>query len=289
MSAEQQSIAQRSRPTGSNGYPVVPVPGMPRELALVLNGPVGPQRMRDDTRVINGDGWYRIITPSASWPAANEVFFSNLDAHQPDAEIDAIIAEYHRLGLPLTWCVYPWTQPGDLGKRLLARGATQVVIQAFLGSPAIALKGVAGVDVERIAPEVTADYEAYINLMSAGFQLPPDEAAFRRQRYHQLSVGPDPCLHLFLGRCNGAVAGCCAVVIKEDSAHMTGVYIDPALQARGVFQSLQAASLSFLRELGISIFTGHANKQSAFWVERFGAKPIFTYDIYQLDPPAVAG
>lgn len=264
---------------------------VPHELEIVLNAPIGPQRFRDDAIVIDENGWYRILTPSASWPAANEVFFSNLNAQRTDAEvdaeIDAIIAEYHRLDLPLTWCVYPWTQPSNLGQRLLARGATQSVIQAFLGSTAVPLKGVAGVEVKRIDPETTEDYEAYISLMSAGFHLPPDEAAFRRQRYRQLSVGPNPGMHLFLGRCNGAVAGCCAVVMKKDSAHMSGVYVDPAFQARGVFQSLKAAALGFLREQDIFLITGHANKQSAFWVERFGSKPMYSYSIYQLDPPSM--
>ncbi|MFN0124583.1 MAG: GNAT family N-acetyltransferase [Blastocatellia bacterium] len=279
-------VAMRSKPLRANGYPVMPKPGFPRELEIVLNGPVGPQRMRDDTIVINGDGWYRMITPSTSWPGANEVFFSNLNAHDPDAGIDAIIAEYHELGLSLTWCVYPWTQPDDLGKRLLARGATKSAIQTFLGSTAHHIEAIPGVDVKRIDPESTEDYEAYLSLVSAGFRLPPDEEAFRRRRYRQLMAGPDPCLHLFLGRYNGAVAGCSAAVIKEDSAHMTGVFIHPVYQARGVFQSLRAASLRFLRELGIPVFTGHGNQKSAFWVERFGARPVFSYDIYQLDPPA---
>lgn len=294
------SVAQPAElkgPVAGNRHPVMAkpgaAPGMPRELEIVLNGPVGPQRLRDDTIVTNGDGWYRTLTPSASSSSANEVLFSNLNMRQSDAEldaeIDALIAEYHQLGLPLSWCVYPWTQPADLGKRLLARGATKTDIQTFLNNTSTQLKGVAGVDVEKIAPGSTNNYEeafeAYISIMSAGFNLPADEQAFRRRRYYQLSAGPDPCMHLFLARCNGVVAGCCAAVIKEDSAHMTGVHVVPEFQARGVFLSLKAAALTFLRDLGVSLVTGHGNKQSAVWAERFGAKLIYPYSIYQLDPP----
>lgn len=261
----------------------------PRELELVLNAPIGPQRLHDDTVVIDEGGWYRTITPSSSWPASNEILFSNLDPQAADAEINAVIQEYHDLGLPLTWCVYPWTQPYDLGKRLLARGATQSVIQAFIGSTSIPLKVVPGVEVELIAPESTESFEAYINLISVGNQLPPDEAAFRRSRYRQLSSGADPCMQLFLARCNGVAAGGSALILKKDHAHMTGAYVEPTFQARGVFQSLKAAAVNFLRERGISLFTGHANKQSAFWVERFGSRPIYSYSIYQLDPPSTGG
>jgi ribosomal protein S18 acetylase RimI-like enzyme len=260
---------------------------IPRELEIVLNAPVGPQRLHDDTIVIDRDGWYRTLTPSSSWAAANEVLFSNLESRNPDEEIDAVISEYQRLQVPLTWCVYPWTQPTDLGKRLLARGATQPsVTQAFLGSSALSLEIVNGVELEQVEFESTKAYERYIDLMSSGLGLPPDEEAFRRHRYLQLSTAPNPCMHLFLGRYNGDVAGCSAVVIKEDSGHLTGVYVKPMFQARGVFQSLTAASLKLLRDMGIPIATGHANEQSAFWVKRFGFKSIYSYEIYQLDPPS---
>ncbi|MFN7931654.1 MAG: hypothetical protein U0Y68_27725, partial [Blastocatellia bacterium] len=118
---------------------------VPRALEIALHGPIGPQRLRDDTVVIADNGWYRTLTPSASWAAANEVLFSNLDASRPDAAIDALIAEYHERDLPVTWCVYPWTQPADLGVRLLARGATKASIQAVLGSTALPLSIVEGV------------------------------------------------------------------------------------------------------------------------------------------------
>ncbi|MFN7929538.1 MAG: hypothetical protein U0Y68_16645 [Blastocatellia bacterium] len=62
-------------------------------------------------------------------------------------------------------------------------------------------------------------------------------------------------------------------------------YVLPAFQARGVFQSLIAARLQALRTLGIAYATGHSNEQSAFWALRFGFQAIFSYTIYQLDPP----
>jgi N-acetylglutamate synthase-like GNAT family acetyltransferase len=125
--------------------------------------------------------------------------------------------------------------------------------------------------------------------MSSGFELPADEVAFRRHRYHQLSTGPKPSMQLFIGRYHGVIAGCAAMVIKEDSAHSTGLYIIPAYRACGVFQSLIAARLGMLRDMGISLVSGHGNEKSAPWIERFGFKSIYSYSIYQLDPPATVG
>lgn len=277
-----------SQPTVA-GHPTTSKIRVPRELEIALNGPVGPQRLHDDTLVIDEGGWYRTLTPSSSWPAANEVLFSNLNERDPDSEIDAIVASYHRLGLPLTWCVYPWTRPFDLDERLRARGATQAVIHAFLGNSALPIEVVDGVEVEQVDPASTVAYEAYMNVMAACYSLPADEEAFRRSRYHQLSMGSAPSMKLFVGHYNGVAAGCAAMVIKEDSAHFTGDCVIPAFQARGLFVSLIAARLQALRDIGISLVTGHGNEQSAFWIKRFGFKTIYSYNIYQLDPPATVG
>ncbi len=260
-----------------------------REWEISRNAPIGPQRLADDTIVVDKDGWYRTLTPSSPWPASNEALFSNLDERNADAQIDEVVSEYQRLGLPVTWCAYPWTRPQDLGARLLARGATQSAIRAFLCSSSLPLAPVEGVEVEQVDPNSGEAYDTYINLMSTGFDLPEGEKAFRRRRYHQLSTGPSPCMRLFIARRDGIVAGCQALVTKSGSGHLTGGYILPAFRAYGVFQSLIAAGLRALRELGIPTATGHSNETSAFWVDRFGFKTLFTYSIYQLDPPSAAG
>ncbi len=262
---------------------------IPRELEIVLNGPVGPQRIRDDTIVIDSDGWYRTLTPSATYSAANEILFSNLDKKDPNAHIDAIFAEYRQHGLPLSWCVYPWTQPADLGKRLLARGAMGSNVRAYLAETSLPLKVVEGVDVERVNPSLNEGLEAFMNILSSGYALPADEEAFRRSRYRQLIAEPNPVMHLFIARYDGAFAGCAAMIVKEDSAHLTSSSVLPAFQGRGVFQSLQATILATLRDMGIALATGHANDKSAFWVERFGFKLIYSYTIYEVECTSLIG
>jgi hypothetical protein len=259
---------------------------IPRELEIVVRGPMGPQRLHEDTIVIDRDGWYRTLTPSCAWPSANEVLFSNLDTDNPDQQIEATIAEYHRHGLPITWCVYPWTQPMDLDKRLLKRGATKSPVNAMLISSSIPLEVVEGVEVNRVEPESDESFDAYMRVLNDGYTLLPAEEAFRRRRYRELIRGPKPQMYLFLGRYKGQVAGCAGMVIKQESAHLTTCSVPREFQARGVFPSLTAELLRTLRELGIGVASGHANVNSAPWVERFGGKVIYSYDIYQLDPPS---
>jgi hypothetical protein len=258
---------------------------LPRELRIAVEGPIGPQRLHDDTVVIDNNGWYRTLTPSCAWPSANEVLFSNLNSNTPDKEIDQIIQEYYRYGLPATWCVYPWTQPCDLGKRLLSRGATKSPVKAMLISSSLRLDVVEDVQVDLVDPDSDGSFDAYMNILNAGYELLPAEDAFRRHRYRELIRGGNPSMILFLGRYKGEVAGCAGMVIKEDSAHITTSSVLREFQARGVFLSLNATIVRTMRELGIDLASGHANMNSAPWVERFGGQVVFSYDIYQLDPP----
>ena len=258
----------------------------PEEMAIVLRAPVGPQRFRDDTVVMDGSGWYRIMTPSSPSPSYNEVFFSRLSTEVSDQEIDTIIGEYHQRGLAFTWCVYPWTKPTDLGTKLLARGAKESSMVAFIGSSdSPTTKRVLGIEIEVVEPTANDSLESYISLVSEGFELTPEDAAFRRERYPHLMTGPPHSLRLLLARIQEAVAGCMLLILKKDSAHMSGVYVRPEFQARGVFPTLNASAQHFLRDMGIPLATGHSNPLSAFWVERFGAKPVFAYSMYRLDPP----
>jgi Acetyltransferase (GNAT) domain len=267
---------------------------VPRELEIALHAPIGPHRISDDTIVIDQDGWYRTMTPSSVWPGANEVLFSNLDEGDPDSQVRRIVSEYHERGLPVSWCVYPWTRPANLGARFVKMGAAASRIRAFLCDTDHPLEEVHGVDVRRVASNSDDEnsddtFNAFIDIISAEYGLPPAEERFRRRRYRELSRGPAPRLQLYVAYCKGAPAGCHATVVKEDSGHFTGACIVPRFRAYGVLQSLMAVSLKALREMRIPIATGHSNEKSAFWVDRFGFQTIYSYDLYQLDPPAVKG
>jgi GNAT superfamily N-acetyltransferase len=259
------------------------------EFQIALHAPICPQLLREDAVVVDADGWHRTLTPSSPWAADNEVLLSSLpaDADAADAEIDAIVAGYHALGRPMRWCVYPWSSPTDLGARLVQRGARQWDVRAFVCDTTLPLEPVEGVEIERVPHGASEAFDAYMALMTSGWDLPADEVAFRRRRYPELITSAS--IHLFVARHQGVVAGCGAFVVKDDSAYMTGDYVVPAFQARGLFQTLLAVRLRALREMGIGLASGHAReKTSAPWLQRFGFRTKFTYRIYQLEPPAAA-
>ena len=259
-----------------------------RELRVALDGPICPQLLREDAVVTNADGWYKILTPSSAWAADNEILFSRLGERALDAEIDAVLAEYHARGLPVRWCVYPWTHPRDLGERLLARGASHYGVQAMVVDTDLPLQMVEDTVIERVDPGSRRAFEDYLEVVASGSRLPADEVDFRRRRYWELIQGEHPSLFLFVARHQGAAAGCGAFVVKQDSAYMTGDFIKPEYQARGLFQSLHAARLQALRELGITLASGHAREDTSMpWLRRFGHRSKFGYGMYTFSAKAM--
>ena len=263
---------------------------------IALNAPVCPRLLRDDAIVTEGNGWYRTLTPSSHWATDdNEVLFSNLDEQNADAEIEGIVSEYQKFGRPMRWCVYPWARPLDLAYRLLGRGASRSNVRALVCDTSLPLQRVEGSEIERVDPDSTEDYEAYIGIMasgemSSGKKLPADEIAFRHRRYRELISGTDAVMQLFIARYQGVVAGCGAMYLKGGSAYLTGDYVVPAFHARGLFQSLIAFRLNLLHEMGIPLASGHGREDTSVpWLIRFGFKPVFPYSIYQIDPPSIAG
>ena len=263
------------------------------EFQLAMEAPLCPKLLRSDAIVTQENGWHRTLTPSSPWAADdNEILFSNLsgDTQEVDACIDSLIDEYHGLGRPIRWCVYPWTYPDDLGQRLIERGAERSDVRALLAPTSLPLEQIEGADIVKVEPN-SEDYAAYIELMasgemSSGKQLPKDEIDFRSSRYHELISGPKPVMQLFLARVEGKAAGCAAVYIKDNSAWMTGDYVAPGFQGRGLFQSLISARLKALREMNIKFATGHGRLETSVpWLIRFGFQSIFPYEIYQINPP----
>src|SRR5262245_33314002 len=95
-----------------------------RKLEATIRAPLGRVLLRPDTRVVEHDGWYQLVTPSAPGTLLNEVAFSAVEDADAERLIDEVVATYAADGHPTKWCVGPWTKPADFGDRLARRGFT---------------------------------------------------------------------------------------------------------------------------------------------------------------------
>ena len=256
------------------------------ELEIALYAPVCPELLPDDAVVVAEDGWYRTATPSSDFRPDNEILVSNLTGKNADSEIDRMFTEYHeRIERAFSWCVYPWTQPEDLGERLINLGGSDYEVSVFLENTSLPLKVVPGVSVKQVSETSAIDLERYLRIMASRRAMSIDEITFRRQRYQRLIGGDSPVLQLFVAYCDNTPAGCCATILKRDYGYMTGAYIYPDFRAKGLFQSLLAAQHNALRDCGIKLSCGHAYTHgSGRWLERFGFRKVYNYKVYVLKP-----
>lgn len=247
-----------------------------------LRGPIDAHFLRHDSTVVDADGWYRVITPSTPWPAVNEIVISALDERDPEPEIDRLLAEYREHDLPLKWCVYPWTKPADLGERLVRRGAISWRARGMVASTALTLALPEGASVERIDRET---FPAYLDVMVRGWELPPAEASFMRERMGSLLARAEPPVQLFVARWRGEVAASAATLLKERSGYLMGANVLPEFRGRGLYRALLRGRLAALDAMGIELATTHAREHtSAPMLEHLGFETVFRYTMYQLNP-----
>src|SRR5215831_751842 len=103
------------------------------KLFEAMHAPVGAHPPRPETRVIERDGWYQVVTPGAR--EGNEVVVARLSDDEADDVIDRTIAEYAALGVDFRWMVGPFTTPSDIGARLSRRGFVQWGARAMTCDP----------------------------------------------------------------------------------------------------------------------------------------------------------
>ncbi len=88
----------------------------------LAGAPIGTHLVRPDTRIIDADGWYRLVTPSCRKASANEVLRARIAAGRVDAEVDRVLGEYATLGVRHNWVAGPDSDAPGLERALDARG-----------------------------------------------------------------------------------------------------------------------------------------------------------------------
>ncbi len=242
--------------------------------------PVGCALPARDTRIVERDGWYQVITPSSGSVSGNEVVLSRVAAADADASVRQTIATYDAAGVPFRWGVGPLTEPADLGATLEAHGfrpsdgrgmAIAPERWASIGTPA-------GIAIESTTPETV---DAYLAGSDAawGHAAPVGDLGARRDALlRALDTGR---FHMLVARRDGAIAGTAGFVAKARSAYLIGGAVLAAHRGAGVYRALIAERLRMIARLGLPLATTHAREStSAPILERLGFETMFRSRMY---------
>jgi ribosomal protein S18 acetylase RimI-like enzyme len=246
-----------------------------RKLRAAIDAPLGPSACPRDTRVIERDGWFQRITPSAPGTWHNEVILSSVDERDAERVIDEIIALYRAIGKPTKWSTGPWTRPHDFGDRLARRGFTSWETRGM--GCATNMRVAPGTALVRLV-EDDSDLDAYVRTNALGWATAPDDVqrdALRR------SLGRE--LVAFVADDLGAGA----VLLREDYGYLVGTAVTERSRGRGVYRSLVAARLADLRARGLEYAVTQAREAtSAPILEHLGFETLFRGRCYLLSDPA---
>ncbi|MGE0403853.1 MAG: hypothetical protein AB7T06_44510 [Kofleriaceae bacterium] len=245
------------------------------KLAETLLAPVGATLRFPDTRIVEREGWYQIITPSSGSAIANEVLVTRVADAEADAVLDRTCAEYAAEGVPFKWFVGPQTRPADLGARLEARGFCGVPVRGMAIEPrAWTAPSPREVTVELVTPATLDEYNACF-VEGWGIPMP---AGWRTTHASAIDDGR---FERFIARIDGVAAGTCGSVRKERCVYLVGGNVIAAHRRRGVYRAMLAARLA---RATVPLAVTHAREEtSAPILERLGFESMFSATIYRND------
>jgi hypothetical protein len=250
----------------------------------VFLAPVGAVLAAPDTRIIERDGWYQVITPSSPSTLANEVVWSRVDPAAADDIVRKTICEYAAHGLPFIWGVGPITEPAGFGEVLDRHGFVNYPIRGMAIEPATwTSASPADIAIEPVTPE---NLHLYTEAFELGWNMKIAIPTWHDDHLRALATGR---FHFFIARVDGALAGTAGFVIKPRSAYLTGGNVLPAFRGRRIYRAFIDCRLELLREMNVPLATTQAREAtSAPILERLGFETVFRSRIYRLDDSRAA-
>lgn len=245
--------------------------------------PIGCAVMARDTRIVERDGWYQIITPSSGSVSGNEVVLSRVAARDADDVVRATIATYAAAGVPFRWSVGPLTEPADFGATLEAHGFRPSDGRGMATTPQdwTGAAPRADITVERITPDTLDDFLAASDTGWERAVPVRDPAARRDDHVRALATGR---FHMFVARRDGVLAGSAGFVTKERCAFLVAGAVLAAHRGAGVYRALLDERLRRIADLGLPLATTHAREStSAPILERLGFETVYRSRMYYRD------
>jgi len=243
-----------------------------RKLRACIDAPLGPSASPSDTRVVERDGWFQRITPSARGSWQNEVLISRVAADDAERVIHEVVAEYRALGKPTKWCIGPWTEPDDFGERLARRGFSSWATRG-MGCATDARIGAGEVRVRVV--ETARDVDDYVRTSARAWSTAEDPV---QRRAFEAALGNE--LVAFVADDVGAGA----ILLRDDYGYLVGTAVHESARGRGVYRALVAARLAWLRDRGAEYAVTQAREEtSAPILEHLGFETLFRGRCYLLD------
>jgi hypothetical protein len=252
------------------------------KLRAAIDGPLCRDLGRPDSVFVERPDWFQVTTPSTRSSVLNEIVVSRVSDDRAESVIGEAIAHYRAHGLPVKWCVGPWTKPDDFGERLAARGFRSWDVRGMVRATRAPIEVRGSVRVEPLDED---NQERFDDAFVEGWSLAPEQRSTFAAQHRELLRRRPQLVHLFMATVDDEPAGTTGLVLRGDYAYLVGAQILDRFRGRGLYRALVESRMAFLRERSIELAVTHAREAtSAPMLEHLGFETVFRSRCYVLDP-----
>lgn len=247
-----------------------------------LNAPRGALILSSGSYLIEDENWYQIVSPSRKEASRNEVIFSKVDPGSELEIIQKVKNQYRELGTSFKWCIGPTSEPEGFGVFLEKEGFYYWKARGMYSlASEIHLPNQSGLVIKNVTYE---NKEDYLNLFIKGWELDPCSKNNLREDLDWALKVSDKRFCYFIAYYKDVPVGTAGVVLKENSAYLTGGNILQEFRGKGFYKGLIKKRVTFVQKHGIELLTtGAREKTSAPILENIGFKTAFQSEIFQFD------
>ena len=225
-----------------------------------------------------GVTWFATGLPD---PLFNGVMTAHLAAEDVGRRVDDLLAEFRKRGLPLEWTVGSSTVPRDLGRHLLAKGLTHVLVVPGMAMDLAELPDEPLPNKLTIGPvENREDLEAFLRVFAATFQI--DDALVPRLLDIRVGLPQDDRGNsvALLGRLDGRAVASAELFASAGVAGLYSVGTLPAIRGRGLGRAMTIAALAEARDRGYRIGALQGTEMGVPVYRRLGFREYGRFELY---------
>ena len=203
------------------------------------------------------------------------------------SEADAWIEETHNYfgskGVPMIWWISPFSNPSDLGERLVAHGAERLPEEL----PAMAM------DLQHLNDKVSTPTELTIEQVTDDEGLRRFVSAFvsdtvspenmREAFYHinaDAGYGNGDVWRHYVGILSGEPVATASLCLAQGVAGINAVSTAPGARRRGIGSAVTLTALRYARQQGYRIGALKSSEMAFAMYQQIGFKEYFKYTIY---------
>lgn len=222
----------------------------------------------------------QLDTPIASFPY-NGVFKFNASS-DADEHIDAIIRHFDERAVNHFWLAHPTASPGDLDRRLAARGLGEV--DAFAGmvvEPDRLIANAAdpdGVEIHEIKP---TEANLVLEMVAKRWSVPTDAMPHLQAFFRAARIGEDDSpMRGWLATMNGLPIGKGFTYRSGAIVGLYGVATRPEARGKGIGSALCARALHDSCDHDVELLVLHSSKMARSLYAGFGFREVAPFRLF---------